>query len=469
MPSINFRRNYKYWVVVAVLLTTDFLSGLFAFSRTVSKTLEAQFFTSNEIWAIFLVTQFVWTGFFYANGRYRADPTISRFREIQSLLRITLTSVVIVILFNEIFPGILAVESARILTYWFYLVACLCIGRMVIRVIQKALMARGYGKKNTIIIGIDSRANDIAEHLAAESTGHNLIGFVKPGGNDASKPNGPTDLPVLGSLNEIRPIIEDHHVNEVVIALEKPDHSKLLDILTRSNGAPVSLRIIPDMYEVSSGLAKTEELYGLPLVNINPEILTIQQRFAKRLIDLAVSLFVIVPLFPVWLIVSLAIKIESRGPVLYRQERVGQNGNVFMINKFRSMVQEAETMTGPIWAKQEDPRITNVGQFLRRFRLDEVPQFINVLIGDMSVVGPRPERPYFVQKLMEEFPYYYRRHRILTGITGWAQIKHSYDSSLADVRQKLKYDFFYIENTSFSLDLLIMLRTVLVMISGKGH
>ena len=469
MPSINFRRNYKYWVVVAVLLTTDFLSGLFAFSRTVSKTLEAQFFTSNEIWAIFLVTQFVWTGFFYANGRYRADPTISRFREIQSLLRITLTSVVVVILFNEIFPGILTVESARILTYWFYLVACLCIGRMVIRVIQKALMARGYGKKNTIIIGIDSRAHDIAEHLAAESTGHNLIGFVKPGGNDASKPNGPTDLPVLGSLNEIRPIIEDHHVNEVVIALEKPDHSKLLDILTRSNGAPVSLRIIPDMYEVISGLAKTEELYGLPLVNINPEILTIQQRFVKRLTDLAVSLFVIVPLFPVWLIVSLAIKIESRGPVLYRQERVGQNGNVFMINKFRSMVQEAETMTGPIWAKQEDPRITNVGQFLRRFRLDEVPQFINVLIGDMSVVGPRPERPYFVQKLMEEFPYYYRRHRIRTGITGWAQIKHSYDSSLADVRQKLKYDFFYIENTSFSLDLLIMLRTVLVMISGKGH
>ena len=469
MPSINFRRNYKYWVVVAVLLTTDFLSGLFAFSRTVSKTLEAHFFTSNEIWAIFLVTQFVWTGFFYANGRYRADPTISRFREIQSLLRITLTSVVVVILFNEMFPGILAVESARILTYWFYLVACLCIGRMVIRVIQKALMARGYGKKNTIIIGIDSRAHDIAEHLAAESTGHNLIGFVKPGGNDASKPNGPTDLPVLGSLNEIRPIIEDHHVNEVVIALEKPDHSKLLDILTRSNGAPVSLRIIPDMYEVISGLAKTEELYGLPLVNINPEILTIQQRFVKRLTDLAVSLFVIVPLFPVWLIVSLAIKIESRGPVLYRQERVGQNGNVFMINKFRSIVQEAETMTGPIWAKQEDPRITNVGQFLRRFRLDEVPQFINVLIGDMSVVGPRPERPYFVQKLMEEFPYYYRRHRIRTGITGWAQIKHSYDSSLADVRQKLKYDFFYIENMSLSLDFLIMLRTVLVMISGKGH
>ena len=157
------------------------------------------------------------------------------------------------------------------------------------------------------------------------------------------------------------------------------------------------------MYEVISGLAKTEELYGLPLVDINPEILTIQQQFAKRLIDIAVSLFVIVPLFPIWFLVSLAIKIESRGPVFYRQERVGHNGRVFMINKFRSMMQEAETMTGPVWAKEEDPRLTNVGKLLRRFRLDEVPQFINVLVGDMSVVGPRPERPYFVQKLMEEF------------------------------------------------------------------
>ena len=469
MASINFKRNIKYWAVVAVLLTTDFVAGLFAFSHTVAIALEGQYFTSDEIRLVFLVIQFVLVGLFYANGRYRVDPTISRFREIQSLLRITLTSIIVVILFNEMLPGILAVESAVFLTYWFYLVSGLSIGRMIIRVIQKVLMTRGYGKKTTVIIGTDARANDIAGHLATESTGHNLIGFVESGGNNDSKPNGPTDLPVLGSLNEIRQIIDDHHVNEVVIALEKPDHSRLLDILTRSNGAPVSLRIIPDMYEVISGLAKTEELYGLPLVDINPEILTIQQQFAKRLIDIAVSLFVIVPLFPIWFLVFLAIKIESRGPVLYRQERVGHNGRVFMINKFRSMMQEAETMTGPVWAKEEDPRITNVGKLLRRFRLDEVPQFINVLVGDMSVVGPRPERPYFVQKLMEEFPFYYRRHRIRTGITGWAQIKHSYDSSLSDVRQKLKYDFFYIENMSLSLDFLIMLRTVLVMISGKGH
>ena len=223
------------------------------------------------------------------------------------------------------------------------------------------------------------------------------------------------------------------------------------------------------MYEVISGLAKTEELYGLPLVEINPEILTIQQRFAKRLVDIVLATLVVVPAFPVWLLVALAIKIESRGPVFYRQERIGQNGKRFTINKFRSMVHDAETVTGPVWAEAEDPRITKVGRFLRWFRLDEVPQFINVLAGDMSVVGPRPERPFFVQKLVEQFPFYYRRHRIRPGITGWAQIKQSYDSSLSDVREKLKYDFFYIENISLSLDSLIMLRTVLVMLSGKGH
>ena len=255
----------------------------------------------------------------------------------------------------------------------------------------------------------------------------------------------------------------------MVIALERPEHSRLLEILTKANGAPVSLRIIPDMYEVVSGLAKTEELYGLPLVEINPEILTVQQRFAKRLLDIVVATLVVVPAFPIWLLVALAIKIESKGPVLYRQERVGKNSKRFVINKFRSMVDEAETVTGPVWAEAEDTRITKVGRLLRRFRLDEVPQFFNVFSGDMSVVGPRPERPYFVQKLVEEFPFYYRRHKIRPGITGWAQIKHSYDSSLSDVKEKLKYDFFYIENSSLSLDFLIMFRTVLVMLSGKGH
>ncbi len=469
MALINIRRNLKYWFVVGILLTGDTVAGVFAFLSTAGTALQERLWSSTEIAATLAAVQLVWTGLFYANGRYRVDPTLSRFREIQSLLRITLTSVLVVIVLNEMRPGLLAVESSLLLTYWFYLVAGLTASRMTIRMVQKAMLAKGYGKKNTIIIGTDSRAIEIADHLAVESTGHELLGFVKSRNGDAMQSEESAAAPVLGEMSNIRQIIDDHHINEVVIALERPEHSRLLEILTKANGAPVSLRIIPDMYEVISGLAKTEELYGLPLVEINPEILTIQQRFAKRLVDIVLATLVVVPAFPVWLLVALAIKIESRGPVFYRQERIGQNGKRFTINKFRSMVHDAETVTGPVWAEAEDPRITKVGRFLRWFRLDEVPQFINVLAGDMSVVGPRPERPFFVQKLVEQFPFYYRRHRIRPGITGWAQIKQSYDSSLSDVREKLKYDFFYIENISLSLDSLIMLRTVLVMLSGKGH
>ncbi|MBH30793.1 MAG: exopolysaccharide biosynthesis polyprenyl glycosylphosphotransferase [Candidatus Marinimicrobia bacterium] len=469
MPQINFKRNIKYWFVVGILLTGDSIVGVFAFLTSVGEVFQEHLHSSVEIWSMIALNQLILSGLFYANGRYRVDPTLSRFREIQSLTRITLSLILVVIVFNEMQPEILIIESAVLLTYWFYLVAGLIISRMSIRMVQKALMMRGYGKKNTIIIGTDNHAMEIADHLEVESTGHELLGFVRSRNGDSDDSEKLAAYPILGEMRNIRQIIDDHHINEVVIALERPEHSRLLEILTKANGAPVSLRIIPDMYEVVSGLAKTEELYGLPLVEINPEILTVQQRFAKRLVDIVVATIVVVPALPLWLLVAVAIKIESKGPVLYRQKRVGQNGKRFVINKFRSMVDEAETVTGPVWAEAEDPRITKVGQLLRRFRLDEVPQFINVLAGNMSVVGPRPERPYFVQKLVEEFPFYYRRHRIRPGITGWAQIKQSYDSSLSDVREKLKYDFFYIENISLSLDFLIMFRTVLVMLSGKGH
>ena len=172
---------------------------------------------------------------------------------------------------------------------------------------------------------------------------------------------------------------------------------------------------------------------------------------------------------PFALVIALAIKLESKGPVLYKQERVGRDFRKFKTIKFRSMHHNAEDKTGPMWAEQDDPRVTKVGRILRRFRLDEVPQFINVLKGDMSIIGPRPERPYFVDKLSKEYPLYHRRLSVLPGISGWSQIKHPYDEDIEDIRQKLKYDFFYIENLSFGLDLKIMISTIWVMFSGQGR
>ena len=189
----------------------------------------------------------------------------------------------------------------------------------------------------------------------------------------------------------------------------------------------------------------------------------------KRFMDLVLSVLLFVTGLPFYIIFGLLIKLDSKGPVLFKQIRTGLQNSSFLLYKFRSMGFRAETDTGPVWTAQNDPRITKVGQFLRRFRFDEFPQLLNVLQGEMSLVGPRPERPFFVEKLKQEYPFYMRRLKVRPGITGWAQIKHPYDEQLEDVREKLRYDFYYIENVSLWLDLKIIIRTVRVMLSGKGR
>ena len=189
----------------------------------------------------------------------------------------------------------------------------------------------------------------------------------------------------------------------------------------------------------------------------------------KRFMDLVLSVLFFVTGLPFYIIFGLLIKLDSKGPVLFKQIRAGLQNSSFLLYKFRSMGFHAEADTGPIWTAQNDPRITKVGRFLRRFRFDEFPQLLNVLKGEMSLVGPRPERPFFVEKLKQEYPFYLRRLKVRPGITGWAQIKHPYDEHLEDVREKLRYDFYYIENVGLWLDLKIIIRTVRVMLSGKGR
>lgn len=449
-------------------MAVDVLAGWIAFARSILPVLVQAGVTAGAQRISFGVAQLIWVILLYANDRYRADPTLSRFGEMQTIFKMTLAVILVAIVGNELFHLPVVIPSSLFLQYWIILVMGMSSGRLAVRHVQKLFLRKGYGRKNTLVVGVNHRARNLVTQLSDPKLGYQVVGFVTPD-FDGSNGREVEGIPVLGSVKNLPETIHDHRISEVVIALDKPNHDRLLDIITLSNGSPVSLKIIPDMYEVVSGLAKTEQLYGVPLIQINPEIITSHQKFFKRLIDIVVSLLVLVPLLPVWIATSIAIKIDSKGPVLYRQERLGRYGRKFIMNKFRSMVHNAESHTGPVWAREGDPRITGMGRFLRRFRLDEIPQFLNVLKGDMSVVGPRPERPFFVQQLMAEFPFYYRRFKIRPGITGWAQIKHAYDSSLEDVRQKLKYDFFYIENLSLSLDFLIMLRTVKVMISGKGQ
>ena len=228
------------------------------------------------------------------------------------------------------------------------------------------------------------------------------------------------------------------------------------------------MKIHPDMYEIVSGMAKTNQIYGVPLIEVMPDIMSVSGKLTKRILDVTISFFTLLFLSPVLLIVSVIIKIDSNGPVLYRQIRVGRKGKEFQMYKFRSMKATAEEY-GPEWSGENDPRITRIGKVLRRTYIDEVPQMINVLKNEMSLIGPRPERPFFVEQLKKEIPYYYKRLTVKPGITGWAQIKHKYDSSLEDVKTKIQYDFYYIENMSLKLDFKIMINTIIVIFLMKGH
>ena len=332
---------------------------------------------------------------------------------------------------------------------------------------QRRLLESGVGQRSSIIIGDLEKARELAHNLSkAKKLGYNVLGFISANGFN---PDQAPDLSILGKYEELENVITRNKIKEVLIALNSEEHTKLLDIVGRLSATDVGLKIVPDLYDIISGQARTREIYGFPLIDINPEIMRPWEEAAKRTTDILISSCILFIGMPFWLLVALGVKISSRGPAIYSQGRVGKNGVPFHIYKFRSMTIDAEK-DGPQWAQKNDPRVTTFGKFIRKVHLDEVPQFWNVLKGDMSLVGPRPEREYFVEQLSKEIPYYRRRLKVRPGITGLFQaMVYKYDENLDDVRNKLKYDLMYIESMSFRLDIKILFRTAYMMLKGKGQ
>jgi exopolysaccharide biosynthesis polyprenyl glycosylphosphotransferase len=412
-------------------------------------------------------------GFF---GLYRSWYAQSRLDELVTLFRTT--GIGVVVLFFLIFlddettrsqPGM----RGLIVAYWFLVFGFVSVGRLGIRAAQKRLLEAGIGARNTLIVGWSHKAYELCDMvLKYPALGYKLVGFVKVGKSAAAKKSKRVDyrgVPVLGSVEDLTSLLQPHDVREVLIGLDSTEHDKLLGIVNSCNGYEVGLKIMADMYDIVSGQARISSIYGFPLIEVTPEILKPWEEALKRTLDVFVSTTILVVGSPIWMLVTLLVKLDSPGPALYKQDRVGRNGKMFKMVKFRSMYSDAEKQSGPVWASKRDPRVTKVGKIIRRLHFDEVPQFLNVLRGDMSLVGPRPERPFFVEKLSSELPLYKRRLRVRPGITGWAQVKYKYDESIEDVKVKLKYDLFYIENMSWRMDLKILFNTFYVMLAGKGH
>lgn len=272
---------------------------------------------------------------------------------------------------------------------------------------------------------------------------------------------------VIGDYTQILPICQKEEIDRIIVALDERRGKLPIEqlLFCRLKGIPVE-----------DGISFTEQLAGkLSVENLHPSFLIFSDGFkrtaihkkVKRGMDILGSVLGLVLLSPIIFLVAIAIKLDTEGPIFYLQERVGEDGKVFQLIKFRSMRKDAES-NGPVWAKPKDERITRVGKVIRKLRLDEIPQMINVLKGEMSFVGPRPERPFFVEMLKNEIPYYSQRHVVKPGITGWAQICYRYGASKEDALEKLKYDLFYIKHMSFLFDLMIILETIKIVLLGRG-
>ncbi len=418
-----------------------------------------------------LVIFFYWFILFIFFGMYRTWFALSRFDEIFTLVKTTFWGTFI--LFFAIFIDDSGTGESKgnrflIFIYLGLMVSLTVVGRLLLRSIQRKLIISGIGRKKALIVGYNDRAREIHDQIISHpALGLDVIAYVAIKDENLGKQYN--NIEVAGKVSEIEEIIDRLEIKEVILSVSRQNDDLLIEIISRCETKDVRLKIIPDLYEILSGQARTVQLYGFPLIDINPQLMTDWERAAKRIIDIVVSFLMLLVSAPIILATAIAIKLDSDGPVIYKQERSGLNGKVFKVYKFRSMYQDAEKRTGPVWSQKDDPRITKVGRFIRRVRIDELPQIWNVFKGEMSLVGPRPERPFFVEQLAKEIPYYKRRLRVRPGITGWAQVKHKYDESVEDVKTKLQFDLFYIENMSLKTDIKILFRTVFVVLFGKGH
>lgn len=346
---------------------------------------------------------------------------------------------------------------------WILTILFTSIGRAVQSRLQLSLQARDWGEERVLIVGTGEVGRIVLQKMRrSPDLGYRVVGFV----DDNTKATTVQDFPVLGSTEDIPDIITSEQVNEVIIAMPEATHQETLKIVSKCDRGKVSIKVFPDVFQMLASEVSIGDLGGLPLLTVRDTAMRGWQLTVKRVLDIAGSGVGLVFLSPIMMLLAVLIKLESAGSVFFTQERMGLDGNRFMMLKFRSMRTDAETQTGPVWTTANDSRRTRLGTIIRRFSIDELPQLMNVLMGDMSLVGPRPERPVFVEQFERTIPRYMDRHREKAGITGWAQINGLRGDT--SIIERTKYDLWYTENWSLALDFRIMIRTIMQILTDRN-
>jgi exopolysaccharide biosynthesis polyprenyl glycosylphosphotransferase len=410
--------------------------------------------------------------FFYR--LYHRPRALSSIDELYSLFgAVSVGTILAIALTSLMFKNsVLELDYSRgmILYAWLLTIVLAGIGRFAHSRVQRTLQAQGLGGARVLIVGTGEVGQMILQKIRhLPGLGYEVMGFVDSG--DPSTGSGPrletvVGVPVLGRVGDLPSLIDEHSIDEVIIALPEGSHEEILTIISLCERGKVNIKVYPDVFQIMAAQVSIGDLGGLPLLTVRDIALRGWRLTLKRTVDLIGSAIGLVVLSPLMLLIAAIVKLDSPGPVFYTQVRMGLDAKPFWVIKFRSMRADAESETGPVWATEDDPRRTRLGAFIRRFSIDEWPQFINVLLGEMSLVGPRPERPVFVEQFKRSIPRYMDRHREKAGLTGWAQVNGLRgDTSIAE---RTKYDLWYIENWSLLLDFKIILKTIFNAFTSKN-
>ena len=474
-----FFDTIAFAVSFVVYYAFRFLSGLF---ETSVALFTQPFVASESSWLLAFATVVLfgyWVLIFWFAGLYADWYVRSPFDEFFTVVRVTFIGCCVlgVLIFLD---DLTSPMNTRLLVLLYWLALCISIatGRIIARVVQRFLRKKGIITFQVLLVGCAEKIHSLVDSLKyAPEFGFQPIGVVLNEQRELDEWNAryrtapeKQALRIWGTFAEMPSVLDSAKPDSLIVAIETPNHEELLRIANECEERHITMKIVPDLYEIFSGQTRTQHIYGISLIEISAQIMTPWQKVIKRLTDIILSACILLVGMPVWITVALVVMLETPGGAIYRQTRIGRYGVPFTIYKFRSMFSGSDKRTG--FTQVNDARVTRFGRFIRKTHLDEIPQLWNILKGDMSLVGPRPEVPALVERFTNAIPYYPRRHKVRPGLTGWWQISYNYfqyQETIEGIRERLVFDFYYIENISFRLDLEIIARTAVRVFKGHGQ